>query len=927
MSDPARKPRSTAGIRSRYQHLPLALVVCLGIGLSALLFISARARERARIHADFERAAENRADALRQHLDQHLLELETIAAFHAASQEVTRDEFREFVRPVLARRQGVQALASLRRVPHAERAAYEGAARKDGLAEFQITELNARGEMVRATPRAEYFPIHFAEASGDSGTALGFDLASNPTRSKALNDARDTGKVVATGQIRPVQETGSQFGFLIFLPMYQKGAATDTVEARRENLAGFVLAVLRIGDVVTEALAHLGPEGVDIYIFDTAAPTNERLLYAHSSRKRATPAAPIDEATDLHAGEHHEAMLAVGRRQWLVLCRPTREFLVAKRTWQPWVFLAGGPLLSGFVTAYILLVLGRAARTRRLAAEQARAKRELELEIRERTQAEAALAQHRNLLQTILAQAGDAIVVCDAQGRPTFINAAARRLALRDPWETTLDISLSAWGEGYYPDGRLVPPEEWLFTMALRGKAVASTERHMIRADGSSYDVLVSMAPLRTSNGEIIGAVATFADIAERKKVEAELQAATRAAEEANRLMNNILSSVSSIVIAVDENDRITQWNPAAQRTFDVPAREALGKSLAECGATWDNGEALETIAACRDADGPFHLEDIRFTRPNGTPGLLAISVNPMKDDQGGYAGFVLLGADVTERTLMEEQLSRAQKLESVGALAAGIAHEINTPIQFVGDNTRFLFESFEQLQQVLHAYHELKQALDAGAVAPAMLDRLAQLEKDSDVAYLTEEIPKAIGQTLEGVERVATIVRAMKDFSHPNGAEKMLADVNHALENTLTVAHNELKYVADVVTDLDPDLPPVPCYLGDLNQVFLNLLVNAAHAITEAAGQASGDRGTITVSTRREGREAVIRIADTGAGIPEAVCDRVFEPFFTTKEVGKGTGQGLAIAHNVVVEKHRGALTFDTKIGTGTTFTIRLPF
>ena len=795
MSDPARKPRSAAGIRPRYQHLPLALVVCLGIGLSALLFISARGRERARIHADFERAADNRVDALRRHLDQHLLELETIAVFYAASQEVTRDEFREFVRPILARRQGVQALASVRRVPDAERAAYEGAARKDGHAQFEITELNAQGEIVRAAPRAEYFPIHFAEASGGSGTALGFDLAANPTRSKALNDARDTGKAVATGQIRPVHETSSQFGFLIILPMYQKGAATDTVEARRENFAGFVLAVLRIGDVVTEALAHLRPEGVDIYIFDTSAPPNERLLYAHSSRKRATPAAPIDEATDLHAGEHHEAMLAVGRRQWLVLCRPTREFLVAKRTWQPWVFLAGGPLLSGFVTAYILLVLGRAARTRRLAAEQARVKRELELEIRERTQ------------------------------------------------------------------------------------------------------------------------------------VEAELQAATQAAEEANRLMNNILSSVSSIVIAVDENDRITQWNPAAERTFDVPAREALGKSLAECGIAWDNGEALETIAVCRDADGPFHLEDIRFTRPNGTPGLLAISVNPMKDDQGGYVGFVLLGADVTERTLMEEQLSRAQKLESVGALAAGIAHEINTPIQFVGDNTRFLFESFEQLQHVLHAYHDLKQALDAGAVAPAMLDRLAQVEKDSDVAYLTEEIPKAIGQTLEGVERVATIVRAMKDFSHPNSGEKMLADVNHALENTLTVAHNELKYVADVVTDLDPDLPPVPCYLGDLNQVFLNLLVNAAHAITEAAGQASGDRGTITVSTRREGREAVIRIADTGAGIPEAVCDRVFEPFFTTKEVGKGTGQGLAIAHNVVVEKHGGALTFDTKIGTGTTFTIRLPF
>ncbi len=797
MNNLSSKVESDCKRRFKPQHVPLALVVWLGIGLSALLFISARGREGARIQADFERAADNRADALRRHLDQYVLELETIAAFHAASQEVTRQEFREFVRPILARHQSGPTLAWVRRVPDAERAAYEEAARIDGHAPFEITELNAQGKPVRATPRTEYFPIHLAETSGNSSEALGFDLASNPTLLRALNDSCDTGQAVATGLMALPWKTGDRSSVLIFLPAYRKRAATDSVEARGQNLIAFAAAVLGIGDVVTEAMAHLAPEGVDVHVFDTSAPRDSRLLYFHSSRRRTTPAALTHDATDLHAGLHHATTLAVGGRRWLVVCRPTPEFLAAKRTWQPWVFLAGGPLLTGFLIAYILLVLGRAARTRRFAAEQVTARHELEIEIRERTQAEA------------------------------------------------------------------------------------------------------------------------------------ELKAASQAVEEANRLMNGILSSVSSIVIAVDENDRITQWNPAAERTFGVAAREALRRPLAESAIAWDNGEFLETIAACRDADAPFDLENVRFTRPNGTVGLLAISVNPIKDEQGVYAGLVLLGADVTERTIVEEQLSQAQKLESVGALAAGIAHEINTPIQFVGDNTRFLFESFEQLQQVLHAYEGLKQAVEAveaGGVAPAVLDRLAQVEKDSDVAYLKDEIPKAIGQTLEGVERVATIVRAMKDFSHPNGGQKALADVNRALENTLTVAHNELKYVADVVTDLDPDLPPVPCYLGDLNQVFLNLLVNAAHAIAEAAGETGGGKGTITISTRREGREAVIRIADTGAGIPEAVRDRVFEPFFTTKQVGKGTGQGLAIAHNAVVEKHGGTLTFDTNVGTGTTFTIRLP-
>ena len=204
------------------------------------------------------------------------------------------------------------------------------------------------------------------------------------------------------------------------------------------------------------------------------------------------------------------------------------------------------------------------------------------------------------------------------------------------------------------------------------------------------------------------------------------------------------------------------------------------------------------------------------------------------------------------------------------------------------------------------------------------MLAKVRKAEEAADCDYLLEEIPKALAQTLEGVTRVATIVRAMKEFAHPEGKEMAAADINRALQSTLTVARNELKYIADVETEFG-ELPLVVCNVGDLNQVFLNLLVNAAHAIGEKVGK-SGQKGNIRVRTVAEGGTVLVTVSDTGCGIPEANRARVFDPFFTTKEVGRGTGQGLAIARSVVVDRHKGALTFESEEGKGTTFYVRLP-
>jgi signal transduction histidine kinase len=260
-----------------------------------------------------------------------------------------------------------------------------------------------------------------------------------------------------------------------------------------------------------------------------------------------------------------------------------------------------------------------------------------------------------------------------------------------------------------------------------------------------------------------------------------------------------------------------------------------------------------------------------------------------------------------------------------VGTLAAGIAHEINTPMQFVSDNLRFVQQSVGPLTDALALLPEITAAAQVGSVPLELAERLRAATAGVDVEFLAAEMPSALAEMQEGVLRVTTIVRAMKDFSHPGNQGRQSADLNKAIATTIAVARNEYKYVADVETDFG-DVPPLECYVADLNQVFLNLLVNASHAIRDAIGEGTGKRGTIRVSTRRDGDWIEIRVADSGTGIPEGVRKKIFDQFFTTKPVGRGTGLGLTIARAVVVEKHGGTIDFETEIGRGTTFVVRLP-
>ncbi|GAA2530346.1 PAS domain S-box protein [Pilimelia columellifera] len=420
---------------------------------------------------------------------------------------------------------------------------------------------------------------------------------------------------------------------------------------------------------------------------------------------------------------------------------------------------------------------------------------------------------------------------------------------------------------------------------------------------------LANFYPL-TDDGLVIGVAMAVVDITARV--------------EAEQFRSVVVDHMAEGLCTVDEHGTVLSVNPAAAQILGRSREELCGLPVSQAIRTLSG--ASEDCAVGAAVDGT-QTGATTIVQPDGVTVAISYSVAPLRLG-AKVGGQVIVFRDVTaeqERQRQEIESRHDQKLESLGRLSAGIAHEINTPIQFVGDNTRFLATSYQQMLDLLTVYRKCLgitgDAVEGAAPVP-WEDRLrhaAEAEEEADIEYLTDEVPIAVAQSLEGIDRVASLVRAMKSFSYKDDGHPAYADINKALETTLTVARNEVKYVADVHVDLG-DLPEVLCHIGDLNQVFLNLLVNAADAMRGRDG-----RGQVRVATRLVDGTAVVTIADDGCGIPPELHELIFEPFFTTKEVGKGTGQGLALARSVV-DKHGGAISVRSAPGEGTEIVIQLP-
>jgi PAS domain S-box-containing protein len=461
--------------------------------------------------------------------------------------------------------------------------------------------------------------------------------------------------------------------------------------------------------------------------------------------------------------------------------------------------------------------------------------------------------------------------------------------------------------------------------MFEREKTVRDFKTQLRRYDGTTILVLDNARGVPATDGRIQYYEGSLLDITERELAE---EALRKSEERLRELFDNAPTGYHEL----DTGGRITKVNRTELEILGYTAEEMLGQPVWKF-VTEPEVSRQAVLAKLAGALPPGKGLERTYRRKDGTSVPVLIEDRLLRDAQGRITGIRSSLQDITERQRvqkerdqMEVMLRQAQKLESVGQLAAGIAHELNTPTQYVGDNTRFFKDAFGELQGALQAYARLLSACKRGSATPELVEEVESEVKAADLEYISEEIPKAIGQTLEGIDRVATIVRAMKEFSHPGTKERTPTNIHKAIESTLIVCRNEYKYVAEVVTDFDPSMPLVPCIPGDLSQLILNLVINAAHAIADKLDPASQSKGRITIRTIRDGKWVEIRVSDTGTGIPEAARPRIFDPFFTTKEVGKGTGQGLAICHAVVAGKHGGKITFETEVGKGTTFIVRLP-
>jgi PAS domain S-box-containing protein len=522
----------------------------------------------------------------------------------------------------------------------------------------------------------------------------------------------------------------------------------------------------------------------------------------------------------------------------------------------------------------------------------------------------------RYMNELIMTHSLDMICTIDAQFRFVEVSAASARLLGYEPQE----LEGRKFTQFMHPADLKRTQQE--ADAVMKGQSVFNFENRYIRKDGLA--AYLSWSASWSSADRLLFCVAR--DITDQKLSEETL----RQSEAMFRLV--IEHVVDYAIVMLAPNGKIKTWNAGAERTQGYKAGEIIGQSFSRFFTPEDvsAGKPAELLKQAA-TDGRVAQEGWRL-RKNGSRFWVSMALTAIRDARGELCGFSQVTHDLTERKkveeerqLMELQLRQAQKLEAIGQLAAGIAHEINTPAQFTEHNLKFLKDAFPQLIELTH----FCAALPTGSISQQHAEKIQSISQKTDFEFLEKEIPAAIDEALQGTERINKIVRAMKEFSHPGNLENRRpepAKLNHAIETTITVARNEWKNVAEMITEFDSSLPLVPVFAGEFNQVILNLIVNATHAIAQAGKNTPGLKGIITVSTRLDGAWVEVRVRDNGTGIQEKDRHHIFEPFFTTKEVGKGTGQGLTLAHSIIVKKHAGELRFETETGKGTCFIIRLP-
>jgi PAS domain S-box-containing protein len=878
--------KEEAASSDRRVDLPTAMVLLLGAGISAAAYFwSVRSYEHEHIQHHFEAQVGSVAVAMGKTVDRYLGTVQSISGLYAASQKVDRGEFQAFVQRPLSRHPGIQVLGWAPRIPAGERAAYERQAQFDGHAGFRITERNDSGDLVPAAPREEYYPVYFVEPFHSNVRTLGFDLASNTMYRKALERARDTGEIAATGRVTPLSGSESQYGFLAFVPIYSTGRVPATIEGRREHLTGFAHGFFHIGNSVDTMLGRLdGASELDIYLIDESAEPGERLLYYRLAQHPSGSSEPLSE-DQLFEGLVHTTGHNVAGWSWTIVLRHDSVHVSGHTSPIPWAIAAVGLLLTILLAQYIASSRDRARKIQRLvdmrSKELTAANENLKREIAEREQIEEARRDSEQRLAGILDNAREAIISVDLHQRIRLFNQGAEGLfgysaeeVLGEPLEKLLPARFREIHFKHVAD--FAGSSDVSRTMDRRGTLTGR------KKDGTEFSLESSVSKME-SGGETIF-TAMLHDVTERLRMEDALR------EGEKRFRAVVQNSPAAIFMKDLEgrfvlvNERFREWyctpemDPLGKTSYDIVPKELAERFLAQDRQVLDALEVTEREEEIPLRDGKIHS--------------ILITKFPIFDAEGQPVGVGTISTDLTNQRQAENQLRQAQKMDAIGQLTGGIAHDFNNLLMVIGG----------------YAQRAQKSADDK------------------------QELDTNLQEVLTATEKATGLTRQLLSFSRRQVMESRVFRVSETISELEGLLKGSLSELFELKIEIGDEKVCAETDDGEFSQAIVNLVINARDAMPR------GGRITVGLETVEldddfvandpeliPGRYAAITVEDQGVGIDPALLARIFEPFFTTKEQGKGTGLGLAMVYGFA-QQSGGTVKILSTPGEGTKVCIYLP-
>lgn len=824
----------------RKRRLPVLALVCFGVFASVLCFHTLRSREAEKADAAFQRASQARLDDLQADLNLAVGKVLALGSFCEASYPVTRTSFQRFVSPLLSSNDsGIQALEWAPRVDGGERDDFEKSIRDEGLWGFEIRDRVA-GKMVRAPTRAVYFPVLYVLPLAGNSIAQGYDgLQDNPARRETLDRAILTGELTVSPRVLLLQETAGQSGIIFARPVYRQLGSSYG----HKELLGFAVGVLRVGDVVEKRGAN---SKVDLAIWDLGADAGEQQLYPSAGKQPQ----PVSSFTQYR-------IISFGGRTWRIAATPMPGAFPLSRTYS-----YGGSALCLLFTLLVAALLSHALNRRW----------QVERIVEERTgalnSATTSLAKvHRGLEESearfrrLVEDSPNAIVV-EREGKIVLVNRTGVELFGFDP---TLDSQDHTLTEFVIPERRAAA-EVLARELYAREMRIASYETRALRYDGSVLDIEVSASSFLEAGQKMVQV--TLRDISSRKQNEAE-----------NARLISAIAQVGDSIVITGLDARIVYVNPAFERLTGYTREEVMGNNPRILKSGRHSQEFYIQLWNSLKAGEGWNGRFIDKAK-NGRLFTAETTISPVVNRNGEIINYVAVQRDVTLEIESQEQLQQSRKMEAIGRLAGGVAHDFNNMLMVIVSYADLLANSMPE----------------------------------------DEPMRKHTGQILRAAQRASSLTRQLLAFSRKQVLEPQVLDCNSILVETSSMVRRLISENIELKCDCAPDLWAVKADADQMVQIILNLCLNSRDAMPNG--------GLLTLATRNYHVDqgfVEISVTDTGIGISPEQQEKLFEPFFTTKERGKGTGLGLATVYGIV-QQSDGHIRVESSPGRGATFTIYLP-